>query len=401
MARWRMCVVLLAALVVAALGGISSADAAAKPRKLKLLLPAPGHVTIDLTTTTVRRAATGRPRKLRIRARRAKALPPSVRVLWATRVIRRKRTITYATLMLAINKASRKASAAQSDGDLDPDVGGGIPSEYLLFFFNGGVEPDEWKAVNKPGHEAAVNATNVPRKKLTDLFEGVKNSFGDAFGLRPTNDPSLETGHYDDGHAFGWKPARQNDTWNALTTSLAAKRDMDEVVAQVESNLGVDIDADGDRGAPKCEQGNFTSPEREITVPTSGTPDTVIFDTPIPSALYYDRRNGYAGGGGCDRANKKMIANVDVLGGGTPVAWFYDDAFGEGNDDLHNGNWCPVTIDTGVSNRCLIFAPLLTFREGDARTQKTYSVVVGFQNRFADYGGSKHSISVRVAWRPK
>ncbi|HEV7846062.1 MAG TPA: hypothetical protein VGO83_07405 [Thermoleophilaceae bacterium] len=394
MARRHGCVVLAiaAAAALAALALPTGADAAAKPR-LKLLLPSPGQITLDLTTFTVRRAGTGRPARLRLHARGAKALPPSVRVLWATRVIPRRRTVTYATLLLAIRKASKRAHAAQAEE---------IDLERLVFFLNGGVDPGEHRIVNRPNHRAAVNAGNASRPVLHDLFEAVKGSFGDAFepGPHPGVDRFVETGHYDDGHAFGWKPARQDDAWSALTRSLSTRADMDEVVAQIESNLGVDIDADGDNGVPKCEQGNYTSPAREITVPPSGTPDSVVFSTPIPNALYYDRRHGYAGGGGCDRANKKMFANVDVLGGGTPVAWSYDDPFGQSND-LNNGNWCPITIDTGTSNRCLIFAPLLSFREGDAREQKTYSVVVAFQNRFADYGGTKHSISVRVAWRPK
>jgi hypothetical protein len=398
MARRRRCVVVAigAAAAVATLALPAGAGAVAKPR-LELLLPARGHVTIDLTTTMVRRSPSARPPKLRLRAQRPRALPKSVRVLWATRMIPRRRTVTYATLLLAINKASRIAHAAQ-DGDTD--------LERFLFFLSGGVDPGEHRIVNRSHHQAVVNAGNAPRRVLTDLFEGVKNSFPAAeyplFGAAapPEVDRNIDTGHYDDGHAFGWKPGRQDDTWNALTRSLSTRADMDDVVAQIESNLGVDIDADGDRGAPRCEQGNYTSPPREITVPPSGTPDSVVFSTPIPSALYYDRRHGYAGGGGCDRSNKKMFANVDVLGGGTPVAWFYDDPFGQSND-LNNGNWCPITIDTGTSNRCLIFAPLLSFREGDAREQRTYSVIVGFQNRFADYGGTKHSISVRVAWRPR
>jgi hypothetical protein len=406
MARRRMCALAaaVAASAFATLAFPAGAGAAAKPR-LKLLLPSPGHITIDSTAVTVRRSSRDRPRNLRIRAPGAKALPSSVRVLWATRVIPRKRTVTYATLMLAINKASRTASGAQ-DGDFDPDLGGEIPPEYLLFFGIPGMSPDDFKAIVNPNHQAAVNAGNVPRRRLTDLFDGVKKNWRDGqlsvFDPRPQPgvESQIETGHYDDAHAFGWKPRRQDDAWNALTTSLSARANMDEVIAEIENNLGVDVDADGDKGAPKCQQGNFTTPPTTIVVPPQDRLETVRLATPIPNAAYYVPKNGYAGGGGCDRLNGKLIANVDVLGDGTPVAWRYDDVFGE-QDDLHDGSYCPIPMGEGVSNRCTIRAPSLFLPPGDATKHRTLTLNVSFQNRFADQGGTSHQISVRVAWRPR
>lgn len=400
MARGRICFAVVGVAVAAtALGAPAGAAGRAGPR-LKLALPSPGHITIDSTSVTVRRAGRGRlPTRMRLRAVRPRGLPRSVRVLWATRVIPRKRTVTYATLLLAINKARRQATSAQAD-DEPPD-----PYELFVFFLNGGVDPDEFKVINKPSHEAAVNAANVPAARLRDLFDAVRKNWRDGrisvFDPRPQPDvePFIDTGHYDDGHAFGWNPARQLDAWNALTTSLAGREAMDEVVAQVENNLGVDIDADGDNGAPKCVAGSYESPPQQITVPPTGRTDTVWFDTPIPNSLYYDGRHNYADGG-CDRQHGKMLAKVEVLGGGNVVA-SYDDNEPQG-EQARSGEYCPIPDSSpdGVSNRCLIFRPELSFNTTDATKARTYSVLVGFQNEFADAGGTKHEISMRVTWRP-
>jgi hypothetical protein len=239
----------------------------------------------------------------------------------------------------------------------------------------------------------------VPRRELTDLFQAVKSSFGDAFEPGPQSDPFVETGHYDDGHAFGWKPRRQKDAWNSLTTSLAGREDMEEVIAQIESQLGVDIDADGDKGAPRCVAGSYASPPRRITVPPTGTASSVFFRTPIPNAAYYDQRHGYAGGG-CDRPEGKMVARVRVRGGGKVIAYNDDDA--PAGDRTSSGTYCPVPTgpDAVLVDHCLIFRPELFWEGDDAAAVRTYSVHVSFQNRNADQGGSEHEISIEVSWRP-
>src|SRR4051812_21801597 len=55
---------------------------------------------------------------------------------------------------------------------------------------------------------AAQSAGPTPPKPLSDLYSGVRDGTN-ADVPTPTGprDPNLDTGHYDDGHSFGWKSA--------------------------------------------------------------------------------------------------------------------------------------------------------------------------------------------------
>ena len=116
---------------------------------------------------------------------------------------------------------------------------------------------------------------------------------------------------------------------------------------------------------PPCMPGSYVSPEREITVPTIGQARLVWFRTPIPNHYYY-RRKGFDSGG-CNNGDDEIRITLDVLEGGTVIAWRRDlDSFDRDRrvTDLHNGDGCPAPRGANgeVIETCRIFAPILRLR---------------------------------------
>src|SRR3954466_4124939 len=84
--------VLLLACVLAA---TAVAQPRAKPPVLRIGLPSAGHVTVAAVKMKVTGKRRGFPKRLTLKPRGLKALPPSVRVIWARRAVRTKRATTY------------------------------------------------------------------------------------------------------------------------------------------------------------------------------------------------------------------------------------------------------------------------------------------------------------------
>ena len=98
----------------------------------------------------------------------------------------------------------------------------------------------------------------VRASTLNDLFQGVANqdngiqfeapwgTQGDVADGYASNlsDPHLDTAHYDDGHAFGWKMKGVNGSnWTTVHTSDgSADQEIDSIIAQIESQLSESYD---------------------------------------------------------------------------------------------------------------------------------------------------------------
>ena len=92
----------------------------------------------------------------------------------------------------------------------------------------------------------------VRASTLNDLFSGVSNNDnGLAFeapgstngGSNGLGDPNLDTGHYDDGHSFGWKMKGVNqDNWTTLSTSQNAQTQLDDIIASIEQGMSEKMD---------------------------------------------------------------------------------------------------------------------------------------------------------------
>lgn len=111
-AAWAPCGRMLAALVLATALTAPAAGAATRPLRgpvLNVYAPGAGHVTVELLRVTLTgRANRHPPRRLRLRFPGARSLPPSVRVLYAERRIRGRRSTTYALLLLVLHRAKRR-----------------------------------------------------------------------------------------------------------------------------------------------------------------------------------------------------------------------------------------------------------------------------------------------------
>jgi hypothetical protein len=235
---------------------------------------------------------------------RRKALPSSVRVLTATRRIRKGSKTTLAFLILAVNKAPSAAAsrrpvalaADEEEGDATPvdedEVSWSPPrtscevchasyedwtklpkygSDYDHQFANPGLcdnclqtghknhkdskdpcpvcHPDKVKAMVAVNVDLATSALVKPLLSgLTDLFTGVGG--GQNVFESPAADSLVDTGHYDDGHAFSWTADTEREQLASLAswTKLTMNGRLDQLVADLEAKWNADLNGDGATG---------------------------------------------------------------------------------------------------------------------------------------------------------
>lgn len=271
----RMAPAILAALAVAlAFGMAGRADAAPK---MGVVVPDPGHVSFAVSATEVRAdKAAQLPKRVKLGFRKASKLPESVRVVWATRVLRKGRRATYATAVLILNQAS----TAARPGKGPHDTGDFIRLLYDMFVTDSG-QCDGCRQLF-PGdelHDGVCDSCHTVtrlmyanplvdegssrpmRKKLTDLFEGVKEGQDLIFEGSPQDDPSLETGHYDDGHAFGWGVKTKRDERDLLDEAADAilrRKTHAAYLEGLEAVIHRDLNGDGVVGSGQDGSGSFT-----------------------------------------------------------------------------------------------------------------------------------------------
>ena len=237
--RRRLVVPVLAAAVLT--GGLADAAAAATAkRRVPVPRPAAGQIALAAATITARVPRGAKAPRLRLRFPGAASLPPSVRILWATRRARRGRTTTFHVLLMSIHVAGPTARAAQTSGE------SGLVADAIVAYVTGGYP----RLVLKYGYLQVANASGAPasaQSRLYETFQGLKDSEGESvFGSGRLTDPDLDTGHYDDGHAFGWRREGQTTAWARLTEFTNGQ--LDKVVEEIEAALAVDVDGDGDKG---------------------------------------------------------------------------------------------------------------------------------------------------------
>jgi hypothetical protein len=239
----RGCVCLL----IAALAAPAAADARV-PRSLKVSVPAPGHVSIDIVKRTVTGPARGLPKRLTLRPQKLRALPSSVRILYAQRTIHRKRSTIYELVLVTVSVAKPAANAARvTDGERELN---GIAA-FLMFMGSPNAAIEYQRAVDRgelapfqvfDTHQHAANADLFTRVKdsdnLTDTFNGIVDPNRDG-----RVDPGLDTGHYDDGHAFGWNVKSKADEKKTFRDLL--NDNLSDYILQLEDSFKYDIDGDG------------------------------------------------------------------------------------------------------------------------------------------------------------
>ena len=269
-------------LIAGAASALPAAPAAARtasPKHLRvgILIPAPGHVTLESISATVRHPsrAVRRSGLLNPRYLHLSSLPPSVRIVYLRRTFRKPGSVKTVLLLLVINRASPKG-AARAAGNGPPQLvqvpPQGEPADAALRlvelfagFANDTAVYDQVHT-EEPAPVGLLAAGNLDLFKapkqvrqakgvISDLFNGHAPSAADLASLSNENgssNPELDTGHYDDGHAFGWK-APDKSAIVALLAQVARSGPLG-FLFRLESATGTDINNDGAIGAPAPKQ---------------------------------------------------------------------------------------------------------------------------------------------------
>jgi hypothetical protein len=129
-------------------------------------------------------------------------------------------------------------------------------------------------------------------------------------------DDTLDTGHYDDGHGFGWKQAQDTGNWNKLTESA----DLSAETRKIEEDLGREHDE------------RMEAPLLPPPAPTSGLNKKVVVGGILAVALIAVVAVVALVGGGGGSSKTETVANTDastandaaatsVAGAGSPVRY--------------------------------------------------------------------------------
>jgi hypothetical protein len=218
----------------------ASAAVTVKPGTYKLAIPSPGHVTVAAVEVTVRKHGRGRPAsRLSLAIVNRFALPNSVRIFYVRRRISAA-PLRYELLLLAVNRASGRASSAKARAASTQFNAGSIvlsyPSRPTSGHTCGNCAKRLPASTNckrcwfKKTLVRQVQVVNADTGSATDLGSlvsmlraawtnnGDTNSvFGNPTAGTP-RDPTLNGGEYDDHRAFGWNSASVRDPGPALHT---------------------------------------------------------------------------------------------------------------------------------------------------------------------------------------
>ncbi|HEX7292636.1 MAG TPA: hypothetical protein VF250_16065 [Conexibacter sp.] len=263
----------LLSLVALAAFALPATIADARPPRMTLQLPSPGHMTVAALRVDVTTAHPGRlPRRVSLGARRLGRLPSSVKVLFATRSIRIRGGRRYMGAVFVVRRVEASAAARTAGAPHEPNI------VELIFGGDGGswsvcsgcgaerptgflAEGELCSACDEARFESQLagvkNADKAKRRRLSvlaDLFKADWTKHGDAEAVFGSgrSDPTLETGHYDDGHSFGWgtpprptlPPADVINVQIDLVEDLIERRPA-QLMPDLEVAAAIDLNGDG------------------------------------------------------------------------------------------------------------------------------------------------------------
>jgi hypothetical protein len=229
-----------------------------------------------MTVAVAQARYTGKaPRSLKPRLKNRARLGHSYSGIYAVYRKRHGRVTALTFVTLLLHRDSAKTARASGDAsasvkeEVDP-----LTIAFLLAGMHsdgsfeegseepGGSSPDLFTVVQRLGADAPI----TPPKKMRPLLEygnveeppaGRPGDLGDSF---------VDTGHYDDGHSFGWHTAgikQAAGDWVHL--SQAADASYAELVETIERRLKEDLDGDGEAGGSGKPGGTI---ETEVGPPT-------------------------------------------------------------------------------------------------------------------------------------
>jgi hypothetical protein len=265
----RRAIALATAAALAALGFVAAGSGAPKPKPaLHVVLPRAGDLTLEVVKVTIPVRRKG----LRFRLVDPKRKARNARIVTAVRTTHVGKSTTFRILVIARNgkRAARSAGengpggkhestlhvCVDADALVDNEnndnavvlaqllVGFDLTRNSMFSSSSGALGATRIVPCAGPGCPHCPRKARVESATLLDLLQAIPSErdlfSGDAqklFGSASVDlaDPSIDTGHYDDGHALGWKkPDEQlKIDWKELGTSA----NLDPVVAEMEQTL--------------------------------------------------------------------------------------------------------------------------------------------------------------------
>lgn len=256
------------------------AGARAAPR-VKVPLPRSGQATVVIAQ--LRYTADSAPRDLKLKLPNRAKLSRDERGIYALYRKRRGRTTALTFVSLLLRKEGGATGSARSASS---PLAGASDENFLgvelgLFFLQshfvdeGAMREEEIRRDERERDEAKLIAlTQVigddapiglpPRMGQILEYGGVVKPPAPNPGKLGAN--LLDTGHYDDGHSFGWNRAGAKPaigSWLKLTDGPNAS--YEELIEEIERNLKADLDGDGEVDKPKPGGGGKI--DTEVGVP--------------------------------------------------------------------------------------------------------------------------------------
>jgi hypothetical protein len=248
------------------------APGASAAPSFRLRLPGPGQMTVAVAQARYTGKA---PRSLKPRLKNRARLGHSYSGIYAVFRKRHGRVtaLTFVTLLLHRDgpkaaRESRDAGASTKD-EVDPlTIAILLAGMHSDGFYEeeaeepGGNSPDLFAVVQRLGEEAPIRQPKKMKKLLEygNVDEPPPGRPGDL------GDSLLDTGHYDDGHSFGWHTAGIKQAvgdWVHLSRSADAA--YADLVERIERRLQEDFDGDGEVGGSSGKSGGTI--ETEVGAP--------------------------------------------------------------------------------------------------------------------------------------
>lgn len=263
-----MLVALAAAIVAAA---VLAPGANAAP-SFRLRLPGPGQMTVGVAQARYTGEA---PRSLKPRLKNRARLGHSYGGIYAVFRKRHGRVTALTFVTLLLHRDGAKPARARGDAssstkdEVDP-----LTIAFLLAGMHsggsfeeeseepGGHSPDLFAIVQRLGAEAPITRA----KKMKPLLEYGNVDEPPSGHPGDLGDSLVDTGHYDDGHSFGWHTAGiKQAVGDWVNLSRSADASYADLVERIERRLQEDFDGDGEVGGSGKPGGTI---ETEVGPPT-------------------------------------------------------------------------------------------------------------------------------------
>jgi len=291
-------------------------------------------------------------------------------VVWVTRTIRKKRSVTYAVLVIAVRKA-KPGSNGSAHASGEPDL-----VELVVHPGEGRCDAcEKWhdrrdlvntglcETCNKLrlldlAFKAAMKRNVDLAPPADDLMKLTRDNFtnnGDSDAVFNAKHPRIDTGHYDDSHAFGWHVHGKTETAQLVhhVVDDVLKGQQALLLGALAAHAGVDLNGDGTTLDPRCKAGSSDLfGERPITTPPHGQVAYYYFIpfSPIPRWTYYWVHYGVKNAG-CNIEDGSLQVNLEVRDpSGGLISWDYDYP----QPAFHQGDYCPGNETPQPRNHCTI-----------------------------------------------